>query len=230
MLTAILNILLNPDKNQNLFLFNKKDRKYLALIKGLWKFIQMDIKTYPRYKEFKDIFYYDIRQFLNTALYSQLINTKQEFINLVEHEAYSHHNMQGMVCLDIDLMCSPTFDIKEAGLFREVSWITQQMGRIDNLIVTWQKEIYENDFTSGVFAYSIKNNIIKVDDLKKSKEMVIKQIQTSRTEEYFLKQWEDYYKKLTYLAKSIHSVNIRKIIKGHEKFLNMHLISRGLEI
>lgn len=231
MLNESLNILLDSPKTQSVFTFSKIDQNYLDLIKEIWNFIKKTIEKYPRYKEFEDIFNYDCAQFLNALKYSYLINQNQTLINLTEHEIYSHHNMQGIMEITIDLMCSPKFETKELGIFREISWKTQQMGGIGNSIATWEKEIHENDFTSGIIAYAIKNNLINLNDLRSiRKEATVKKIKTSKSEKYFLNKWENYYKDISCLAENVRSINIEKILKAHEKFLMMHLISRGLEI
>ena len=149
-------------------------------------------------------------------------------INLNEHEIYSHHNMQGMIGMTIDLMCSSEFDVKELRTFREVIWKVQQMGRIGNLITTWEREIYDNDFTSGIFACALKKNIINTDDLKKQdkKKEIIKKIKTSKVENYFLRQWEGYYNEVNFLSKNFRSIDIKKILNESEKFLIMHMITK----
>lgn len=95
------------------------------MIKKIWNFLNISIKKYPRYKEFKDLFFYDYQQFFNSAKYSYIINKNLNFINLTECEVYSSHNMQGIVGMDIDLMCSPGVNIEELGLFREIVWRAQ---------------------------------------------------------------------------------------------------------
>jgi hypothetical protein len=163
--------------------------------------------------------------------YSYLVNKNPNFINLIEHEAYSHHNMQGMIGMTIDLMCSLNFNIKELGIFREISWKAQQMGRIGNLIVTWEREISKNDFTSGVFAYALEKNIISIKNIGKNEKIkIIKKIKESKIEEYFLEQWERYYNEIDHANKKIRSYNVDAILKGSERFLMMHLASKNFDI
>jgi len=232
MLLEASGIVLNDNKNSCDF-FSKTNRNYLFLIAKIWNLINKTIKQYPRYKDFKDIFTYDYRQYLNTIQYSYLIIKNPALINLIEHEIYSPHNMQMIIGSTIDLMCSPKFKAEKLGALRTINWNAQQMGRIGNLITTWKNEIYnDNDFTSGIFAYALDKNIIKVEDLKEKEnlEKVVKKINASSAEKYYLKQWENCYNNIYRLNNNIEHVNIKKILLGSEEFLIMHLASRGLEI
>ncbi len=222
----------NINKN-SLDLYNTKKKNYIFLIKRLWNLIDRNIKRYPKYKKFKDIFKYDYQQYLNTIQYSYLINKDPALINLTEHEIYSSHNMQMIIGSTIDLMCSSKFNIGKLGAFREVIWNAQQMGRIGNLIATWKDEIFDDsDFTSGIFAYVLDKNIINVNNLQKNgnSKKIIEKIASSEAEKYFLKKWEDYYNNNYNLSKDIKSVEISKILEGSKEFLIMHLTSRGLEV
>jgi len=219
-----------PGAQIKLSRFSKKDRGYLGLIKKLWKVLNKTIRTYPRYGEFKELFLYDYQQFLNSMKYSYVINKNPDSINLTECEVYSAHNMQGVIALTIDLMCSPKFNKKELGVLREIGWRAQRMGRIGNSITTWEREAHESDFSSEVFAYSIEKGVITAKDLqKKNKDKLVMKIKKSGTERYFLKRWESYYNNIRGLSKKIKSTNIKNLLSGLESLIIMHLSSRGLK-
>jgi hypothetical protein len=219
-----------PKKRVNLSDFPKKDRKYLRLIKRLWRTLTENINNYPRYKEFRDFFIYDYQQFSNSMKYSYLINKTPNSINLREGEIYSTHNIQGMISFTIDLMCSPKFNTEELGILREIAWKTQRMGRIGNSLTTWEREAHENDFSSEVFAYALKRGIIDVGDLKKeNKERIISKIKRSDAEKYFFQEWVELYNSVNRLSKKIGSVDIKKTLSGLEDLIVMHLVSRGLK-
>jgi len=149
------------------FKFSRKEQEYLELIKKIWNFLNSLIKKYPQYKELEDFFLYDYHQFFNSIEYGYLINKNFNFINLIECEVYSPHNMQGIIGMDMDLMCSPGFNIEEIGFFREIIWRAQQMGRIGNSVTTWEREIFEEDFSSDIFAFVLKHKLISAKGLQK---------------------------------------------------------------
>ncbi|MDF1498721.1 MAG: hypothetical protein P1P85_05230 [Patescibacteria group bacterium] len=208
--------------------FDKEDLRYLSLVKDAWDYIERKIKKYPRYKEFKDIYIFDYRQFINSLRFSYLVLKNLYIINKTEFYIYQPANMFAMISMDIDLMNSPMFNINELGKMREVSWYSQEVLRIGNWISTWEREVRDADFTSGVFAYAIDSGFIKYNDLQKGKEKdIIKKIKNSKAEDELLKEWEWYYKKIESFDDKIKSVDVKKINKGLKKFLIMHLTSIG---
>lgn len=227
LLEAALNICLFQRKNNTRF--NKKDLKYLNLIKKIWDSLNKRIKKYPRYKDFKDLLLYDYQQFLNAMRYSYLINKNYYLINLTENKLYLSHNMQGIISATIDLMASPKFNMEELGFLREVSWRAQRMGRIGNSITTWEREIDEKDFSSEVFAYAIMNNFIQGKDLKKDKKKIIQKIKKSQMKKYSFDQWKRCHLEIIQLSKKVKSVNIKSFLSGLEKLITMHLISKGFK-
>jgi len=205
----------------------QNEKKYFKFARKVWNYIRKKIKKYPKYKEFIDIFEYDIAQTLNAMKYEYFINKNYPLINKTECWLYSPHTMQSLVSCTIDLMCSPEFDVRELGKLRKVAWLAQKMARIGNWVSTWKREIKEKDFTSGVFVYAIDSDILPLDDLKKKDEKdMIKKIKNSKIEDKLLEEWGEYYKEIKNLNKKIKSVNVQKILSGSEKFLILHLINR----
>jgi len=210
---------------------NKKEKKYLNFSMKVWHQIIKTIKRYPRYKEVKEIFDFDVFQFLEAVRYGFFICKDPYRINELEYWTFFPHSMQILIDADIDLMCTPRFDLKEIGRFREIVLLAQRMGRIGNWITTWEREIKQGDLTSGVFPYILNQNIMNIHELqlKDNKDEVIKKIKNSKAENYLLKRWEEYYVKIIKASLKIRSINIKKFLKKFEYLLLMHLISRGFK-
>jgi len=207
---------------------NQKEKIYLTTAINLWNHIEKTITKYPRYKEFKDIFEYDMTQVLNEMKYAYLVNQNHYLINKTEYWFYLPFNMQCFVSCTIDLMCSFKFDLRDLGIMREIVWQAQKMAKVGNWISTWKREIEENDFSSGIFAYAIDSGILLANELRKGNKLEIsKKIKDSRIEEKLLTEWENCYWEINDLGKKMKSVNIEKILLGLERFLVMHLISQG---
>jgi len=228
----LLNELLKIPFNKNYIKFNnlnQKEKKYLKFTIKLWNYIKTKMRKYPKYKEFKNIFDYDVVQLLNAMKYAWLVNKNPYLINETEYRIYLSHNMQAIIDLDFDLMCLPEFNLKKLGIFRKIAWEAQNMARIGNWISTWKREVKENDFTSGVFAYGIDKGIINPEQLVKKKniEQIIKQMEESNAESYFLKGWMKSYKKIKNLGPQIKSINIEIFLSELERLLFLHLISQG---
>ena len=125
---------------------------YARFTTSLWETFEERLKCSPCYTEYAPLLAYDHQQILNTMAYSSLVNRYPAVLNLQEHDMYTPHNMQMMSFATMDLMNSPRFDRAELGRLRGIMWHAQNMGRIGNLVSTWQREIRDRDFTSGVFA------------------------------------------------------------------------------
>jgi hypothetical protein len=208
--------------------FAPHQQAYAAFTMDVWDEIQRRIKQFPRYQEFAELLRFDYRQLFNVMRYSRLLNEYPEMYNLVEHDLYTPHNMHMMISATMDLMCSPAFDRSELAILREIVWRAQCMGRIGNLVTTWQREIGENDFTSGVFARAISCGDLSVSDLRSSNrahlETVIKQ---QEHEEYFLRRWQTYRREILALRARSRTVNFTKLVSGLQRLICLHLGSRG---
>ena len=207
---------------------NRKEKECVNFAIDLWDRIEKKIRKFPRYKEFKDIFEYDVSQFLNVIKYSYLVHKNNYLLNKTENWMYLPHSMQVVINTTLELMCMPKFDVKELGKFREVAWNAQKMSRIGNWVSTWEREIDEKDFTSGVFVYALDSGVISINDIQKgNKSKIIKKIRNSKIERKLLKEWEQNYYEINKLARKIKSVDVRSIPQALEKVLFFHLSSRG---
>lgn len=207
---------------------NQNEIKRLRFTINIWNYIKKRIKKFPRYKEFEEIFSYDVGGLLNAIRYSYIVNKNYFLINKTEYWLYLPYNMVTMVYSDIDLMCSTKLDTRELGKIREILLIAQKMARIGNWVSTWEREIGEKDFTSGVFAYAIDSGVLSISDLKKENELkIIKKIKKAKIEEKLLKEWDYYYHEIKKFGKRIKAFEVRKLLSSLEKFIVLHLISRG---
>lgn len=203
-------------------------REYFQLTEALWQAIVTTAKSYPRYAEYADLLRFDYLQLLNAMRYSYMINHDPCLINLAEHDLYLPHNMHMMVSGTLDLMCSPDFDHDELGHVRNLLWQAQCMGRIGNLVTTWEREVYERDFTSGVFAWALAQNCVTPKQLQSDSPEALKQkIQVHQCEDYFLRRWYQHRETIRSMAGSIKSFDVMELLHGLEALLGIHLGSRG---
>jgi len=194
----------------------------------VWQAIITTAKNYPCYAEYADLLRFDYLQLLNAMRYSYMINQDPCLINLAEHDLYLPHNMHMMISGTLDLMCSPDFDRDELGHVRNLLWQAQCMGRIGNLVTTWERELYECDFTSGVFARALAENCVTPKQLLSGDPEVLKrQIQEHQCEDYFIRRWHQHREAIRSMAGSIKSFDVMELLQGLETLLRIHLGSRG---
>jgi hypothetical protein len=203
---------------------------YLEFTLMLWNEIKERMQKLPRYSEFECLMEFDYRQLLNCMRYALLVNNDPRCLNLAEHDLYQPHNMHMMISSTIDLMGSSVFDTGEIGLLREVTWNAQVMGRIGNAVTTWQRELKDKDFTSGIFAMAITNGVLSYEDLLDPDENKLEDcLLASQLEEKMLLQWGKHLENITTLASRIRTIDIGSLINGLERLIGIHLGSRGFK-
>jgi hypothetical protein len=208
--------------------FPPQQQEYASFTREIWREILHRAERYPRYGEFADLLRYDYRQLCNVMRYSHLLNGHPELLNLTEHDLYTPHNMHIMVCSTFDLMCSPDFDVRELGRLREIVWNAQCMGRIGNLVTTWQRELNEGDFTSGVYARAVSQGDLSVERLQSGDRAQIEAaILRGGHEEYFLRRWQSHRDFLLSRGAVLESFDVREYVAGFDRLICLHLGSRG---
>jgi hypothetical protein len=194
----------------------------------LWLEIEARARRYPRFAEFEQLFRFDYGQLCNVMRYSHLLNAMPNLLNLTEHDLYTPHNMHIMICSTLDLMCSPGFDVRELGRLREVIWNAQWMGRIGNLVTTWQRELKEGDFTSGVYASAISSGDLSVADLESGDPARIEAaILQGGHEGEFLRRWQAHRRFLLSERAFLRSFDVGHLVASLERLVCLHLGSRG---
>ena len=202
--------------------------RYGELILDIWSEINSRTRRYPRESEFQRLLAYDFRQLCNQVDYSGLLLNQPHLINQTEHDLYSPHGMMVAYTATIDLTCSPGFQSQELGTLREAVWHANSMARIGNLVTTWQREIVQNDFSSGVFARAVSLGWLVPDDLAPSNESaIVDAIRQSGVEQEFSRRWEQHRDELISLADRISSVSIHSLVQGLERLLISEFASRG---
>jgi hypothetical protein len=131
--------------------------------------------------------------------------------NISELEIYSPYNMQIVLFLDLDLMCSPNFNKEELGKLRPVLIWAQKALHMAHVINTFPREIEELDFSSPIISMGLKEGVI-------DKEMVIKNPKKVRKNleyiiPYLKNRAEEHFQQIENQASQIESIDILKFNK-----------------
>lgn len=205
-----------------------EDRAYAEYTLDLWEEIKRRTRTLPLFSQYARIWRYDYLQLFNGMRYSHMINEDIALLNSAEHDLYSPHNMHIMVSSTVDLMASPRFHLPELGRLRDAVWHAQFMGRIGNLVTTWERELGDGDYTSGVYARALSEGDVTLEMLlAQDREAIAKGIRSGGHEDYFLTRWSTMRQRLVELAPRVRSVDLNKLLKGYERLIRLHLGSRG---
>jgi hypothetical protein len=227
LLEPLLSLPLRND-SPDLSPFSPEHQAYGRFTVEVWQEIQSRARKFPCYDRFADLLRYDYLQLFNTMRYSHLLNHNLALLNLTEHDIYLPHNMHMMVSATLDLMCSPSFDGSEVGRLREAVWHGQCMGRIGNLTTTWERELGEGDYTSGVYARALAQGHVTVEQLREGhRETILTAIRSGGHEDYFLERWQEHRRSLLASRSRIRSFDLAELVAGLQKLICLHLGSRG---
>ncbi|MFT4974178.1 MAG: hypothetical protein ACI8S6_000060 [Myxococcota bacterium] len=204
------------------------ERAYVGVAWEVWDGLWRELRTLPRFAEFRDLLAFDYAQLMNAMRYSALTAANPRLMNMAEHDAYLPHNMHMMINATIDLMASPRFDVADLGALRTSLLQAQHMGRIGNLVSTWEREVGEGDFSSGVFPMALETGLLSVEQLLSgNSEWLTWKIASSTIEAEFLARWGRHRRSLVAMADRIRSVDLLALVGGLETLLQLHLGSRG---
>jgi hypothetical protein len=221
-------LLLFDGGEPDLAAYDPEQQRYARFTIDVWREIMVRAEKLPRFAEFQDVLRFDYLQLGNVMRYSHLLNACPELLNLAEHNLYTPHNMHIMICSTFDTMASPDFDRAELGRLREVIWNAQWMGRIGNLVTTWQRELGEEDFTSGVYARAVAYGDVTVEQLLAGDRGTIEAaISSGGHEQAYLQMWQDHRAALLSEQCHLRSFDVRHIVAGLERLMCLHLGSRG---
>jgi len=214
---------------ERLAFWNGRRHDYLEMISKLWTEVWSRCKTYPQFGSFEHLLRFDNEQTLNAMRYALLANQSPGILNIVEHDLYQPHNMQIMFMATLDLTASPGFDMDELGLVREIFWHAQRMGRIGNMITTWEREVLDRDFTSGIFAHALHRGILGASDLRDlPAHEIMSKLEDASCQDYFFAEWQNHRNQIARKIDIIQSVDLCPYLKGFEQLIKLHLSSRGL--
>ena len=214
--------------NRDFSRFSADEQRYAAFACEVWDEVIDQVSCYPCYADYQELLRFDYLQLCNVMRYSHLLNGSPSLLNLTEHDLYTPHNMHIMICSTIDLAASPSFDSHELGWMRQIVWHAQCMGRIGNLVTTWERELGENDFTSGVYARALAQGNLTLQDLLDPRpEHIRSAIVDSRAEQSYLQSWARLHATILDLQPRVRSLDVREYLAGFEELICLHLASRG---
>jgi hypothetical protein len=214
---------------ERLELWNGRRRAYLEMIYRLWNEIWDRCKTYPRFNDFEQLLKFDNDQVMIAMRYALLANQCPGLLNVIEHDLYQPNNMQMIFMASVDLCASPDFNTDELGIVREVFWHAQRMGRIGNMITTWEREVLDRDFTSGIFAYAVHSGILSADDLRNlPAHEIMALLETAACQEHFIEEWNQHRRQMAFKLEKVRSIDLVPYLNAFEAMIKLHLGSRGL--
>ena len=213
------------------------DSDVLAFASDVWGRFEAELREGPRAAEFDDVVQFDLKQVVNAMEYSYFANQNLDAITESEVQTYDAHNMMLYGFADVDLTLSPAFDRSDLSTLRRVLERAQRMVRIGNWVTTWEREVGEGDFTSGIVAHALEAGIVSPEDLRAShadgggREVaaIIQAIHDHDVEDVFLRQWSEELAAAREFEGAFDSVDVGSYLDGIETVMEYHLMTRGLK-
>ncbi|MDY7081045.1 MAG: hypothetical protein SXQ77_01230 [Halobacteria archaeon] len=169
--------------------------------------------------------------------HSYVINHNPLAINFTELETIDSYHMLMFLFADMDIMYSTGFDKSDLSELRKIVFKGQKMARIGNWLSTWEREVDECDFSSGVFIYAVEQGVISESEVmemienpsQELKEEVKKKIRESNVEQGLCQRWQYYHDMINSKDYDVSSFDVTNFLEGMETFLKYHLASKGLK-
>jgi hypothetical protein len=201
---------------------------YAHFTAQVWDEIYARVRRYPGFEAYAALLRFDYLQMFNTMRYAHLMNRNPALLNSLEHDLYLPPNMHMMVAGTLDLMCSPRFHADELGRLREVLWHAQCMGWIGNLCTTWERELVEGDYTSGVYARAVSVGDLTPADLRQGDPARIRAaVRHGQHEAHFLRRWYEHREAILARRAHVRSFDVAELVSALDRLLCSQLGSRG---
>lgn len=150
---------------------------YLRVTDRIWSMFFDSVKDYPRFDEFRDLFFFDLDQFLDSIKYAFLSN-EMNLDNYFEDERYLPHNFMVTVHGDIDLMYSKDFDVRDLSVLRPVLYWAQDILHIGNVIRTYPREVRQRDLSSPIIAMGLRRGVVDEDVIMNDPELAVEELES----------------------------------------------------
>lgn len=202
-----------------------------AFVERLWTEFEDGLAEAPRRGEFADLFAYDFRQTADAMEYSALVSDTPHMANLTGATRYDAHNMVLFSYADVDLMFSPSFDRRDLGSVRDTLWDLQEMARIGNWLTTWEREVFEGDFSAGPVVAAIEGDVVSPEAVAAADDpdAVVESIRESGLEDRFRRRWQRIHDDVRSRDADAESVDVDALIAGMETVFEFHLATKGLK-
>lgn len=169
--------------------------------------LENSMKNFVNFQTLIDIFIFDIKQIFLANNYAELMTLRPEIRNLRECAIHGPYNM-GMVAAGmIDLMASGNFHLKELGRMRELFILGQRLGRISNVINTYERELIEGDLTNEMMLHPSGVEVSQNNLLEELKLGLVK---------------------ISLLQNEVMSISIKKYAKSLSDFFKLHTQLKGI--
>lgn len=205
------------------------DSDYAHSIRRVWTELMDRLQSAPRFEEFENPFMFNLRETVQAMEYTQLADGDSAFMNPDEMWHFDTQGIGSFLYWTVDLMYSPDFEKSDFRSFRRVVHELQHMWRLGNWITTWEEEVYEQDYTAGIFVEAINNGVIDDSDIEglengeMDPECLIDRIKRSDIVGQFIADWKRRRDRLHKQDFGMESLDSDRMVVMMERMMRNHL-------
>lgn len=209
------------------------DRNYARSARRVYQALCERLDSAPRRDEFEESFRFDFRASIQAMDFARMSDNLSGFSNRPETWYFETTAIAQFPVVDIDLMYSPEFDIDDYSALRELVYELQHLWRLGNWVVTWRHEVYEHDFSAGIFVEAKERDIVTQEELERiedggmSPEEVVERIEQSGIAERFVADWKRRRDELREREFEMESIDPDQLISDMESLMRSHLASEN---
>lgn len=171
------------------------DSDYAADARKVWEGFEECVQQAPRYEELIDQLLFDIRIVVQGMDFSRMTGEKDQFASRMETWKFESAAIGLHAHWEGDLIFAPEFDKDDYRAFREAAYECQQMWRLGNWMVSWEREVEELDFSAGIFVEAMQQGIISDRELRQLErgeidaDPIVERLKSSGIGERFVADW-----------------------------------------
>lgn len=205
------------------------DSDYAHSIQRVWTELMDRLQSAPRFEEFVEPFMYNMRQTVLAMEYTQIADDYSALMNPEEMWYFDTQGIGSFLFWTIDLMFSPAFDMNDFREFRQIVYELQHMWRLGNWVTTWELEVHEQDYSTGIFVEAINHGIVDETDIERVEsgemepERLIGRIKASGIVEQFTADWQRRRDALYEQNFEMDSLDSDAMVQMMEQFMQTHL-------
>lgn len=204
------------------------DAETLEFLSRVWSAFEERFRAAPRYDAFAELFRYDLRGTVSAIDYSLLVSEHPAMANLEGSYRNTLHNMVMFPYADVDLAHSTGFETADLSALRRTIWDLERMARIGNWVSTWEREVRDGDYSSGILVAALDEGIVTPDELGNTDpNRLVERIGAAGIETRFLEEWEALYDRARHRGPSARSVDLDAFTRGMSTVMRYHLAARG---
>lgn len=156
LLQRLINLPLHSDLGAPSVL-NESEEEIYELASFLNRELCTEILEFPNFRMLREVFEFDLECTDLATKYSAVMGMVPEIANFKEMQTFGPFNMGMVAAGTLDLMAISELDRSQLGQAREIFMLAQRLGRISNMISTYQREVKEGDLTNEIVLYRSQN-------------------------------------------------------------------------